>query len=60
MAGESFYIPLGHTNAKTQLAAKDVFAALAPVFTNTEIKKYVYDLKTALVSLENLEVQVWR
>ena len=57
MAGESFYIPLGHTNAKTQLVAKDVFAALAPVFTNTEIKKYVYDLKTALVSLENLEVK---
>ena len=55
--GELFYIPLGHTNAKTQLVAKDVFAALAPVFTNTEIKKYVYDLKTALVSLENLEVK---
>ena len=55
--GESFYIPLGHTNAKTQLVAKDVFAALAPVFTNKEIKKYVYDLKTALVSLENLEVK---
>ena len=57
VGGESFYIPLGHTNAKTQLVAKDVFAALAPVFTNTEIKKYVYDLKTALVSLENLEVK---
>ena len=55
--GESFYIPLGHTNAKTQLVVKEVFAALAPVFTNTEIKKYVYDLKTALVSLENLEVK---
>lgn len=54
---ESFYIPFGHANAKTQLEPKDVFAALATVFTNTEIKKYVYDLKTALVSLENLEVR---
>ena len=54
---ESFYIPFGRANAKTQLEPKDVFAALATVFTNTEIKKYVYDLKTALVSLENLEVR---
>jgi len=55
--GELFYIPLGHTNAHTQLTEKEVLVALAPVFTNTEIKKYVYDLKTALVSLENLEVK---
>ncbi|MHB8138767.1 MAG: DNA polymerase I [Smithellaceae bacterium] len=54
---ESFYLPLGHTNAKQQLTAKETVAALLPVFGDTEIKKYVYDLKTALVSLENLEVK---
>ena len=55
--GELFYIPLGHTNAHMQLTEKEVLVALALVFTNTEIKKYFYDLKTALVSLENLEVK---
>ncbi len=57
LGGELFYIPLGHTNAHMQLTEKEVLVALAPVFTNTAIKKYFYDLKTALVSLENLEVK---
>ena len=55
--GAAFYIPLGHTNAKMQLAVKDVFAALAPVFANAEIKKYTYDLKTTLVAMPNLDIQ---
>ncbi|MEN6467526.1 MAG: 5'-3' exonuclease H3TH domain-containing protein, partial [Smithella sp.] len=55
--GNSFYLPLGHTSIKAQLTAKEAFAALAPVFTNTKIKKYAYDLKTALVTLANFEVQ---
>jgi len=55
--GDVFYIPLGHTNAKMQLTAKDVLAHLAPVFTRAEIKKQVYDLKTALVTLANLEIK---
>jgi DNA polymerase-1 len=52
-----FYLPLGHTNAQEQLPVKEALAALAPVFKNAEIRKYVYDLKTALVHMENLEVQ---
>ncbi|KAF0159012.1 MAG: DNA polymerase I [Syntrophaceae bacterium] len=55
--GEVFYIPLGHTNAKIQLTTKDVFSALATVFANPGIKKYAYDLKTALVGLQNLDIQ---
>ena len=55
--GEVFYIPLGHTHAKMQLAAKDVIAALAAVFSDTDIKKNAYDLKTALVALQNLDMQ---
>jgi DNA polymerase-1 len=52
-----FYLPLGHTNAQEQLPVKEALAALAPVLKNAEIRKYVYDLKTALVHMENLEVQ---
>jgi len=55
--GELFYLPLGHTNAQEQLPVKEILAALAPVLKNAEIRKYVYDLKTALVYMENLEVQ---
>src|SRR5208283_2007209 len=52
-----FYLPLGHTNDQEQLPVKEALAALAPVLKNAEIRKYVYDLKTALVHMENLEVQ---
>ncbi len=54
--GEAFYIPVGHTNAREQLAIKDVLKALAPVFQDSGIKKNLYDLKTALVNLPDLEV----
>jgi DNA polymerase-1 len=53
----AFYLPLGHTNAREQLGMKEVLAALAPVLANAKIKKYIYDLKTLLVALENLGVQ---
>ncbi len=53
----AFYVPLGHTDIKEQLKKKDVLDALAPVFVSTKIKKYIHDLKTALVSLEGLDVQ---
>lgn len=49
----AFYMPLGHTTLQAQLTAKEVFAALAPVLDNAKIIKYVYDLKTALLDLEN-------
>ncbi len=55
--GDSFYVPIGHTQAKTQLPAKDVFAVLAPAFADAEIKKHVYDLKTTLVALPDLDVR---
>jgi len=54
-AQEAVYIPVGHTNVQKQLPAKEVLAALAPVLRNTAIKKYVYDLKTSLVTLEGFE-----
>jgi len=54
--GGNFYIPLGHTGATAQLATKEALAALADVFLNAKTKKYVYDLKTALVSLEDFDV----
>ncbi|MBP7765750.1 MAG: DNA polymerase I [Syntrophaceae bacterium] len=53
---EAFYLPLGQAEAGTQLAAREVFAALAPVFTDVRIKKYFYDLKTALAAVEDLAV----
>ena len=54
--GDAFYVPVGHTNAIEQLAVGVVLAALAPVFRNAGIKKNLYDLKTALVQLDGLEV----
>jgi DNA polymerase-1 len=51
---DAFYVPLGHTNAHTQLPAKEVFAALAPVLSNSKIKKYGHDLKTTMVNLNQL------
>jgi len=55
---DAFYLPLGHTTIQAQLPVKEVFAALAPVLTSTKIKKYIHDLKTALVSLENYGVDI--
>lgn len=55
---DTFYLPVGHTNAKRQLTAKEALNATAPVFGDTRIKKYFYDLKTALVCLEGLGVKV--
>ncbi len=54
--GHSFYLPLPHASATDPLKADEVFAALAPVLGGADIKKYVYDLKTALVSLETFHV----
>ena len=51
---DSFYLPLGHTSAKQQLTVKEVLDSMAPVFGDPQIKKYFYDLKTALVCLDNL------
>ena len=55
---DAFYLPLGHTTSQAQLPAKVVFAALAPVLANVKIKKYIHDLKAALVSLENYGVDI--
>jgi DNA polymerase-1 len=55
---DAFYLPLGHTHAKEQLKKKDVLTALAPIFVSAKIKKYIHDLKTALVFLENFAVDV--
>ncbi|MDD5344807.1 MAG: DNA polymerase, partial [Smithella sp.] len=54
---DAFYIPIGHTNILEQLPAKEVFSALAPVLSSPGIKKYVYDWKATLVSLDGFEVQ---
>ncbi|MEE9914072.1 MAG: DNA polymerase I [Deltaproteobacteria bacterium] len=55
--GDSFYLPLGHTGAKIQLAAKDAWTALAPVFADAETKKHAYDLKTSLVAVSRLDIK---
>ena len=55
---DAFYVPLGHTNAQTQLPAKEVFAALAPVLSDSKIKKYGHDLKNTLVFLAALAVDM--
>jgi DNA polymerase I len=55
---DDFYIPTGHTAAQVQLPAKEVFTAIAPVFSNGEISKYVHDLKAALGDLTNYGVAV--
>ena len=54
--GHSFYLPLGHLSAKAQLKAKDVLDVLSPLLGDADIKKFVYDLKTALVSLPRFHV----
>ena len=51
-----FYVPIGHANVSGQLTVKDVLSAMAPAFNHTGIKKYFYDLKTALVCLDTLAV----
>ncbi len=55
---DAFYIPLGHTNAHTQLPAKEVFAALASVLSNSKIKKYGHDLKNTLINLIQWSVEL--
>ena len=55
---DAFYVPLGHTNAQVQLTAKEVFATLAPVFSDSKIKKYGHDLKNTLVFLTDLAVDM--
>lgn len=53
---ENFYIPLGHTGMSAPWSAQEVWAALTDVLQNAKIKKYAYDLKTALVSLDGFDV----
>ncbi|MEN6331702.1 MAG: DNA polymerase I [Smithella sp.] len=55
---DSFYVPLGHTIPQAQLSAKEVLTALAPVLSNTSIRKHVHDLKTALVDLSDLDMEI--
>jgi DNA polymerase-1 len=55
---DAFYVPLGHTNAQKQLTAKEVLAALAPILSNSKIKKYGHDLKNTLVFLADLAVDM--
>lgn len=54
---DACYVPIGHTNILNQLPVNEVLSALAPVLQSSGIKKYVYDLKTALVNIANFEVQ---
>lgn len=53
-----FYVPLGHNIPQAQLSAREVLAALAPVLNNTGSKKYVHDLKTALVNPADSDVEI--
>jgi len=55
--GRAFYVPLGHTAAKTQLSLSSVLSALAPALVSEGLCKTVFDLKTALVSLADADVR---
>ena len=55
--GQAYYIPLGHTTAKTQLKQSDVLSALRAVFSDETTVKTFFDLKTSLASIADLEVQ---
>jgi len=55
---DSFYVPLGNTIPQAQLSAKEMLLELAPVFCSAGIKKYVHDLKTALVDFPDLDVEI--
>lgn len=55
---DAYYLPLGHTSTQAQLTANNVLAVLSPVLTNAKIKKYIHDLKAALVSLEKYVVDI--
>ncbi|HNZ65395.1 MAG TPA: DNA polymerase I [Smithella sp.] len=54
---DAYYIPVGHAGGSKQIPAGDVLSAVAPVLNNAAIKKYVYDLKTTLVHLADLDIQ---
>ena len=51
------FIPLSHAGVSELLPAEKVFSAITPALNNAAIKKYVYDLKTALVNFTSLDVQ---
>jgi DNA polymerase-1 len=55
---DAFYIPLGHTTSQAQLPVTEVFDALVPVLASAKIKKYIHDLKAALVSMEHYAVDI--
>lgn len=55
---ETFYVPMGHSGDQAQLPPQEVFALLAPVLVSSAIKKYVHDLKSALVNTENFGVDM--
>ena len=55
---EGFYIPLGHTHAAKQLTRNEVLNTLVPLFKDNKIKKYGHDLKTMLVFLADLAVDM--
>ena len=55
--GQTFYVPLGHTASKTQLSLSFVLSTLSSVLVSEGLCKTVFDLKTALVSLADLDVR---
>ena len=57
-ASNAFYVPFGHTTTQAQLPAEEVFVALAPILSGTQITKHVHDLKTALMDMGNLGVKI--
>ncbi len=52
-----FYIPTAHTNLNEHLNLRQVINALDPVLSDKKIKKYSHDLKTMLVSQNDLRVE---
>jgi len=56
VAGGLFYLPFRQESASGQLKPTEAFNALSPIFINEQIKKYFFDLKTALTAMDNLKL----
>jgi DNA polymerase-1 len=51
--GTAYYVPCGHNTGEKQLSLEEVRDALAPIFADTSIKKYLHNAKFDMHVLEN-------
>lgn len=53
---KTYYIPLAHSNIKTQLSTQEVLNSLKNIFTSENIKKITFDLKHQYCILQNQSI----